>query len=124
MTSPVEVSLTNIIAPSFYDLYWDIVDGNHTHYWLSGGRGSTKSSFVATAFVLVIMDDPQANAVVLRKVKDTLNESVKDQLIWAIQMLGVEDYWDMPETKLVLTYNLRDKKYDSVELTSLRRSSR
>lgn len=51
-----------------------------------------------------IMSDPQANAVVLRKVKDTLNESVKDQLIWAIQALGVDDYWDMPETKLVLTY--------------------
>jgi PBSX family phage terminase large subunit len=50
------------------------------------------------------MEDPLANAVVLRKVKDTLNESVKDQIIWAIEALGVADYWDMPEQKLVLTY--------------------
>lgn len=99
-----QINLTNVIAPSFYDVHWDIHDGLHTHYWLSGGRGSTKSSFISTEIILGIMADPLANAVVLRKVKDTLNESVKDQLIWAIQALGVEDYWDMPETKLVLTY--------------------
>lgn len=99
-----EVSLLDIIAPSFYDVHWDIIDGLHTHYWLSGGRGSTKSSFVATEIILGIMEDPHANAVVLRKVKDTLGESVKDQLEWAIGALGVEDYWDIPETKLVLTY--------------------
>jgi PBSX family phage terminase large subunit len=50
------------------------------------------------------MSDPEANAVVLRKVKDTLNDSVKDQLIWAIESLGVGQYWDMPEAKLSLTY--------------------
>ncbi|CAH1205676.1 hypothetical protein PAECIP111893_02391 [Paenibacillus plantiphilus] len=99
-----EVSLLNVIAPSFYDVHWDIADGIHTHYWLSGGRGSTKSSFISVEIILGIMADPLANAVVLRKVKDTLNESVKDQLIWAIESLGVADYWDMPEQKLVLTY--------------------
>jgi len=99
-----DVSLLNVIAPSFYDVHWDILDGNHTHYWLSGGRGSTKSSFVATEIILGIMSDPLANAVVLRKVKDTLGESVKDQLSWAIEALGVEQYWEIPETKLVLTY--------------------
>lgn len=99
-----QVSLLSVIAPSFYDVHWDIFDGLHTHYWLSGGRGSTKSSLVSVEIILGIMSDPLANAVVLRKVKDTLNESVKDQLIWAIESLGVSDYWDMPETKLVLTY--------------------
>ena len=99
-----KIKLTNVIAPSFYDVHWDIHDGLHTHYWLSGGRGSTKSSLVSVEIVIGIMSDPLANAVVLRKVKDTLNESVKDQLIWAIEALGVADFWDMPETKLVLTY--------------------
>jgi PBSX family phage terminase large subunit len=96
--------LSSCIAPSFHEIHKDIKKGLHTHYWLAGGRGSTKSSFISIEIILGIMNDPQANAVVLRKVKDTLNESVKDQLIWAIQALGVEDYWDMPETKLVLTY--------------------
>jgi PBSX family phage terminase large subunit len=102
MTS--HVSLTEVIAPSFYDVHWDIHDGNHTHYWLSGGRGSTKSSFVASEIILGMMQDPNANAVVLRKVKDTLRESVMEQLAWAIEALGVEDYWEIPEAKLVITY--------------------
>ncbi|MFD0673934.1 PBSX family phage terminase large subunit [Cohnella sp. GCM10027633] len=96
--------LTSVIAPSFHEIHKDIKQRNHTHYWLSGGRGSTKSSFISVEIILGIMSDPLANAVVLRKVKDTLNESVKDQLIWAIESLGVSDYWDMPESKLVLTY--------------------
>lgn len=106
MTSLAQSStrLTNVIAPSFYDLYWDVIDDKHTHYWLSGGRGSTKSSAISAILILGIMSDPGANAVVLRKVKDTLNDSVKDQLIWAIEALGVSQYWDMPEAKLVLTY--------------------
>jgi PBSX family phage terminase large subunit len=50
------------------------------------------------------MSDPLANAVVLRKVKDTLKESVFEQLCWAIDELGVDDYWEVPEAKLVITY--------------------
>lgn len=99
-----EVSLTEVIAPSFYDIHWDLHDEQHTHYWLGGGRGSTKSSFVACEIILGMMEDPNANGVVLRKVKDTLRESVMEQLAWAIETLGVEDYWEIPEAKLVITY--------------------
>lgn len=103
MTSQ-EVRLSDIIAPSFYDIHWDIYDELHTHYVLNGGRGSTKSSFVSIEIIKMIMEDPDANAVVLRKVKDTLKESVFDQLCWAIDALGVTEFWDIPEAKLVLTY--------------------
>lgn len=96
--------LSTIIAPSLHTVHADIKRDGHTHYWLSGGRGSTKSSFVAIEVVLGIMSDPNANAVVLRKVKDTLKESVFEQLTWAIEALGVEDYWHIPEAKLVITY--------------------
>lgn len=96
--------LSEVIAPSFYEVHKDIKADGHTHYWLGGGRGSTKSSFVAIELILGIMSDPNANAVVLRKVKDTLKESVFEQLTWAIETLGVEDYWHIPEAKLVITY--------------------
>lgn len=99
-----EVKLSSLIAPSFYNVYWDINDGLHTHYMFKGGRGSTKSSFISLDMVKGIMEDPEANGVALRKVKDTLKDSVFEQLCWAIQALGVEDYWDIPESKLVLTY--------------------
>jgi phage terminase large subunit len=103
MTYP-EVKLSYVIAPSFYDVHWDIQDGLHTHYWLKGGRGSTKSSFAGVEIILGIMSDSEANAVALRKVKDTLHDSVYEQLCWAIEVLGVTDYWHIPESKLVLTY--------------------
>jgi len=96
--------LTKVIAPSFYGVHKDIKAGLHTHYWLMGGRGSTKSSFVAIEIVLGIMSDPEANAVALRKVKDTLHDSVYEQLAWAIDILGVGDYWDSKTSPLSFTY--------------------
>lgn len=96
--------LSKVIAPSFHKIHKDLKEGNHTHYWLGGGRGSTKSSFVAIEIILGIMSDPHANTVVLRKVKDTLKDSVFEQLCWAIEVLGVSHYWHVPEAMLVLTY--------------------
>jgi phage terminase large subunit len=111
MTFPeIEVSLLDVIAPSFYEVHWDIFDGDHTHYWLSGGRGSTKSSFVGVETILGIMDDENANGMVLRKVKDTLRDSVYEQLVWAIEALNVAHKWDIPESKLVLTYKPTGQK--------------
>lgn len=104
------INLKNVIAPSFYDVHWDIYDGNYTHFWLSGGRGSTKSSFISVEIILGIMQDENANAMVLRKVKDTLRDSVYEQLVWAIEALGVTNEWDIPEAKLVLTYKPTGQK--------------
>lgn len=96
--------LTHCVAPSFFDVHKDIKAGRHTHYWLGGGRGSTKSSFVAIEIILGIMSDSNANAVALRKVKDTLKDSVFEQLHWAIDILGVESYWHASVSPLSLTY--------------------
>ena len=63
------VNLDAMVAPSFYSLAWDIVEHHHSNYWLKGGRGSTKSSFVSLMIVLGIMADQshEANAVVMRR---------------------------------------------------------
>lgn len=103
MTSQ-SVNLTNVIAPSFYDLHWDVVEGLHTHYWLNGGRGSTKSTFTGSEIVLGMMQDPKANAVCLRQVKDTLKDSVYEQIEWAIQAMGVTQFWDCKISPMVITY--------------------
>lgn len=98
------INLRNVIAPSFYSVHKAIKDEAYTFYWLSGGRGSTKSSFISIEIILGMMKDPDANAVVLRKVKDTLRESVHEQLLWAIAALGVEEYWEESVSPLSLTY--------------------
>ena len=101
---PTRIKLTELIAPSFYDLYWDITEHKHTHYKLAGGRGSTKSSFISIMIVLGMMSNPDANAMVLRKVGRYLEESVFEQLLWAIDKLGVDHLWRPKYSPLGLTY--------------------
>ncbi len=98
------VELQQLIAPSFYEIHHDLKQKRHTHYWLKGGRGSTKSSFISLEMILGMMKDPQANAVVLRKVGQTLQGSVYEQLQWAIQALGVEAYWTNKLNPLEMKY--------------------
>jgi len=98
------VKLSELIAPNFYPIHQDIKAGKHTHYKLYGGRGSTKSSFVSVEIVTGMMRDPQANAAVFRKVGATLQESVYEQLLWAIDALGVSHLWHASLSPLRITY--------------------
>lgn len=86
-------NLDTLIAPSFYKVHNAIDD--YTHFWLCGGRGSTKSSFVSIEIILGIMKNPDTNAVVLRKVGMYLKDSVFSQLQWAVEKLGVADKWEI-----------------------------
>lgn len=99
-----QVKLSDLIAPSFYNLRWDIETHKHTHYKLSGGRGSTKSSFISIEIIFGMMQDPKANAIAMRKVGRFLEESVFEQLRWAIEALGVSDKWKARMSPLGLTY--------------------
>lgn len=82
----MQCSLDRLIAPSFYKVHNSIED--YTHFWLCGGRGSTKSSFVSVEIILGIMKNADTNAVVLRKVGAYLKDSVFSQLEWAIEKLA------------------------------------
>ena len=73
------MKLSNIIAPSFYGVHRDIRNNRYTHYWLKGGRGSTKSSFVSVEIILGIMKNQNANCVALRKVAGTIKDSIYAQ---------------------------------------------
>lgn len=96
--------LSEIIAPQFYPVYWDIKEHGHTYYDLYGGRGSTKSSFIGTMIPLGIMEDPQANAIIFRKVGNTIGTSVFEQVLWGIEALGVSDLWRATTSPYKLTY--------------------
>ena len=107
-------SLKDIIAPNFYALHTDVKNERYTEYWLRGGRGSTKSTFASVEIILGMMRDADAgehtNAVALRKVKDTLHDSVFEQLAWSIEKLGVSHLWNIPQSKLELTYKPTGQK--------------
>lgn len=102
------VKLTDLIAPAFYDLHYAVSEGLYTHYWLPGGRGSTKSSFVSVELILSIMADAEegknTHALVLRRYSNTLRESVFEQLLWAINALGVGHLWKPSVSPMKLIY--------------------
>ena len=73
----------------FRELHRDILRDRHREYWLRGGRGSGKSSFVSLEILLGMARDERASAIIYRKVAATLRESVFAQMLWAIEKLGL-----------------------------------
>lgn len=83
-----------LIADSFHSVHRDILESRHTEYVLSGGRGSTKSSFVSLVLIELLKGNPQMHALCVRQVSNTLKDSVYNQLKWAIDVLGLTDDFD------------------------------
>ena len=98
------IDASSLIIPRFHDVLGDVMAHGHTHYWLFGGRGSTKSSFISLAIVLVILANPGANAVVVRRFSNTLRDSVFQQMTWAIAALGLERWFRARISPMELTY--------------------
>ena len=104
--------ITNIpakdIASSFSDINRSIDDREYREYYLEGGRGSTKSSFISEKIIELLENNSRMCAVVLRKVKDTLKDSVFAQLEWAIDTLSetyphIKDNWKLTKSPLEIT---------------------
>ena len=96
------------MASSFVDVYRDILDRRHREYYFEGGRGSTKSSIISEIIIELLENNPRMCAVVLRKVKDTLKDSVFAQLEWALDTLdetypGIKDRWKLTKSPLEIT---------------------
>ena len=81
----------NTIAPKYADFFRDIENEKHTEYVLSGGRGSLKSSEISLAVIDRIEKNAELHACVLRQVGDTIRTSVFQQVLWAIDVLGLSD---------------------------------
>ena len=99
-----DVKLSKLMAPAFYTVHAAVRAGRYRHYWLKGGRGSTKSTFIGLEIILGVMRDPEANAIVYRMVAGTLLESVYAQLAWCIHALGADMYWRLGKSPMELTY--------------------
>lgn len=100
----MKINLDNVIAPSFKPVFQDVMKHTYTHYWFSGGRGSTKSSFITTMIPLIMMANDGVHAVIVRKVANTLKNSVYNQMIWSLQNLGLQDKFKVYKTPLKVVY--------------------
>lgn len=93
----------NMIAPAFAPVLFDIENREHAEYVLPGGRGSTKSSFISLQVIDLIMKNEGIHACVLRQVADTLRGSVYQQILWAIDALGLTDEFHTTVSPMEIT---------------------
>lgn len=104
----VKKKLSSVFAKHFIKVHKAIKFNKYASYWLRGGRGSTKSSFIAIQIILGIMRDAKAgimtNAIALRRYDKYCKDSVYEQLCWAIDILGCNDKWHQGLSPLSLTY--------------------
>lgn len=105
-----DIRLSEKIGSAFYDVAHDVFLHGHTHYDFSGGRGSLKSSTVSVFVPLLLINNPGTHALVLRKVANTIRDSVYAQYIWAIGELGMAAYWEAKVSPMELIYKPTGQK--------------
>ena len=90
----------------------ETVGGGYNKFWhfkgryrvCKGSRASKKSKTTALNIIKRMMEYPEANTLVIRKVFRTLKDSCFTELKWAINRLGVQDFWEVKESPLEMTY--------------------
>lgn len=97
--SELSIPIKDNIIPMYDDVLMDIFEHKHTHYVFPGGRGSTKSSFVGgIAIPLLIIQNPNCHALCFRQVGNTIEKSIKSQVVWGIYKLGLQELFHIPKT--------------------------
>ncbi|MEE0404075.1 PBSX family phage terminase large subunit, partial [Megasphaera elsdenii] len=81
-----------------------------TYYWLEGGRGSTKSSDISIEIPPLMIKNPECHAVVLRKVGNTIKNSVYPQMQWGIDALGLTDKFHFKTSPHEIMYKKTGQK--------------
>ena len=90
-----------------------------------GSRRSKKSKTMALWVIVKMMQYSQANTLVIRKTYRTLKDSCFTELKWAIHRLEVDEWWDVKESPLEMTYKPTGQKIyfrgldDPLKVTSI-----
>jgi phage terminase large subunit len=84
-----------------YDDFWR---SKQPYVVLKGSRASKKSVTTAYKIIIKMMQYPDANTLVVRKVADTLRTSCYETLKWVIYRLGVQHLWKCKVSPLEMEY--------------------
>ncbi|MBE7009887.1 MAG: PBSX family phage terminase large subunit [Ruminococcaceae bacterium] len=99
-----------MLAEPYLSVWRDIKNRMHTEYVLYGGRGSAKSTFISLMIVDLLLSNPTLHAVLCRRVKDTLRDSVYAQMKWAIAELGYEAEFECRVNPMEIIYKPTGQK--------------
>lgn len=121
MTPRLDISLPEVVGRG-YGTFWR---SKARYRVVKGSRASKKSTTEAMSLIVGIMEQPLANAIVIRKTYRTLKDSCFRQLKWAIHRLKVDAWWHATESPLELTYKPTGQKIlfrgldDPLKVTSI-----
>lgn len=96
----IRIKIKEVVGKN-YDLFWN---DKHFYRVVKGSRGSKKSKTIAINMIYRIMKYPESNLLVIRRVFNTLRNSCRADLIWAINRLKVNHLWKIPKGEHTLTY--------------------
>ncbi|MYV09854.1 PBSX family phage terminase large subunit [Ligilactobacillus salivarius] len=102
MKKQITINADNMICPHFDRVLFS----RCLNKVLKGGRGSTKSSVISIQLVMDFLQDSQANVLIMRKVANTIELSVYEQIKWAIYMLHVDSLFEFKKSP----YRIVDKR--------------
>lgn len=100
VSSPKVVNILDQMNENFYSLWL----AEESHIVAKGGRASMKSSIISIKLVKMFLDDPLGNVILLRKVAKYLAGSVYEQIVWAIDLLGVANQFYFGKSPLKITH--------------------
>ena len=118
---PIRINLPDVVGKG-YGTFWRF---KGRYRAVKGSRRSKKSKTMALWTITGIMKYPGANMLVVRKVYRTLKDSCFTELKWAIKRLHVEEWWDIKESPLEMTYKPTGQKIyfrgldDPLKITSI-----
>ncbi len=118
---PKRVYLPDIVGKG-YGTFWNF---KGRYRVCKGSRASKKSTTTALNFITRMMQYPESNLLVVRKIGRTIHDSCFNQLLWAIHRLGVDAFWTSKETPLEITYKPTGQKIffrgldDPLKVTSI-----
>ena len=100
----MKIDVDTLFPAMFDDDFKSIIVHEKTEYIEAGGRGSCKSSFISVVIVFLILSNKNFNALVLRKVSNTLRDSVFEQIKWACGKLKVSKFFKFIYNPLMAVY--------------------
>ncbi|MEQ6856081.1 PBSX family phage terminase large subunit [Lysinibacillus capsici] len=99
----IKKSLKDLIPKAFYPVWRAAKNEDILNIVCKGGRGSGKSSDIAHIIIQLLMRNP-VNAVGVRKVDNTLELSIFEQMKWAIEQQGVSHLFKINKSPMRITY--------------------
>lgn len=100
----------NIVPDVFHKMIRDIRAKKHSEYILPGGRGSMKSSTISLIIPELLKNNPNMHALILRKVGNTIKDSVYAQMKWAIDKLNLNEEFTCKVYPMEITYKPTGQK--------------